>query len=262
MRQITTVFACFILVACASGYQQFYKPYIDARTLPDVQLLGNGDAPKVFSSNDIERDVKIAISKGYRPIGESSFNGEIESEQAVVNQAKSVGAVLVLVNSKFTESRTITTPLFLPNSQTTYNSGSVYGTYGGANYSGTSTTYGTTVVPITTHQQRYDQTAVYFVKSTRKLKFGLYPVDLTPELRSKYERNTGAVIDIVAEESPAFAANVLPGDILIELNGTPIINAKHALEIMQSTSPKDGKCILKVIRNGTERSIELQLVQG
>ena len=262
MRQIATVFACFILAACASGYQQFYKPYIDARTLPDVQLLGNGEAPKIFSSNDMQRDIKIAVSKGYRSIGASSFNGQIESEQAVVNQAKSVGAVLVLVNSKFTESRTITTPLILPNNQTTYNSGSVYGTYGSANYSGSSTTYGTTVVPITTQQQRYDQTAVYFVKSTKKLKFGLFTVDLTPELRSKYERNTGAVIDVVAEESPAFAANVLPGDILIELNGTPIINAKHASEIMQSAQPKDGKCILKVIRNGIEKSIELQLVQS
>lgn len=97
MRQIATVFACFILAACASGYQQFYKPYIDARTLPDVQLLGNGEAPKIFSSNDMKRDVKIAVSKGYRSIGASSFNGQIESEQAVVNQAKSVGRVLNFV---------------------------------------------------------------------------------------------------------------------------------------------------------------------
>ena len=262
MRIVATVVACVVLTACASGYQQFYKPYVDARTLSDVRLLGEGEKPKIFSSNDLQRDVKIAVSKGYRSIGASSFNGEIESEQVVVDQAKSVGAVLVLVNSKFTESRTITTPFFLPNNQTTYSSGSVYGTYGSANYSGTSTTYGTTVVPITTQQQRYDQSAVFFVKSTRKLKFGVLVVDLPPELRSKYERNTGALIDIVVDESPAFAANVLPGDILIELNGTPVINAKHAFGLMQSTSPKGGKCIFKVIRNGTEKSFELQLEQS
>lgn len=262
MRLVTTIVTCLVLTACASGFQQFYKPYVDAKTLPDVQLLGEGDKPKIFSSNDMQRDVKIAESKGYRPIGASSFNGQIESEQAVINQAKSVGAVLVLVNSKFTESRTITTPLFLPNNQTTYNSGSVYGTYGSANYSDTSTTYGTTVVPITSHQQRYDQTAVHFVKSTKKQKFGLMLADLPPELRSKYERNSGALIDNVAEQSPAFAHNILLGDILIEFNGTPVINAKHASDLMQSASPKDGKCVLKVIRNGTEKSIELQLVQS
>ncbi len=261
MRLLTALVACVVLTACASGYQRFYKPEVDARTLPDVQLLGEGERPKIFSSNDLQRDVKIAMSKGYRSIGVSSFNGQIESEQAVVNQAKAVGAVLVLVNSTFTESRTISTPLFLPNNQTTYSSGSVSGPYGSANYSGTSTTYGTRVVPIT-QQQRYDQAAVFFVKSTRKMKFGLFTVDLPPELRSKYERNTGALIEIVAEESPAFAANILPGDILVELNGTSVLSAKHASELMRSAAPQDGRCILKIIRNGTEKTVELQLVQS
>ena len=262
MRLVITVVSCILLTACASGHQQFYKPYFDARTLPDVQLLREGEMPKIFSSNDLQRDFKIANSKGYRSVGTSSFNGKMGTEKDVINQAKLVGAGLVLVNSSFTGSRTITTPLFLPNNQTTYSSGSVYGTNGSANYSGSSTTYGTTVVPITTQQDRYDQTAVYFVKMTKKLKFGLSPVDLSPELRAKYERNTGAVIDIVFEESPAFIANILPGDILIELNGTAVVNANQATELMRSASPKNGKCILKVIRNGTEKSIELQLVQS
>ncbi len=262
MRLITTIVGCLVLAACASGYQRFYKPNVDAKTLPDVQLLKEGEMPKIFSSNDLNRDTKIAMSKNYLRIGASSFNGELESEQSVVNQAKAVGAVLVLVNSKFTDTRTITTPLFLPDNQTTYSSGTVYGAYGSANYSGSSTTYGTTVVPITTHQQRYDQGAVYFVKLTGKPKFGVMMLDLTPELRSKYERNTGALIDIVREETPAFIANVLPGDILIELNGTQVINADHASELMRSASPKDGKCILKVIRSGTEKSIELRLTQS
>ncbi|MBE0612092.1 MAG: hypothetical protein IH604_00345 [Burkholderiales bacterium] len=218
MRRITTITGCIVLTACASGFQQFYKPFVDARTIPGVQLLGNGETPKVYSSNDLQRDIRVAKSKGYWPIGASSFNGQLESEQAVINQAKAVGAVLVLVNSKFAESRTITTPLFLPNNQTTYNSGYINGTYGSANYYGTSTTYGTTVVPLTTTQQRYDQSAVFFVKMTRKLRAGIYLVDLSPEIRAKLERNVGAMIDVVVEDTPAFVANVLPGDILIEIN--------------------------------------------
>lgn len=132
MRSRISVLAFLLLTACASGYQQFYKPYVDVKTLLDVQTLGQGETPKILVSNDLQRDVKGARSKGYQPIGASSFNGEIESEKAVVQQAQRVGAVLVLVNSKFTETRAITTPLFLPNNQTTYSSGSVYGTYGSA----------------------------------------------------------------------------------------------------------------------------------
>jgi serine protease Do len=262
MNSRIAILACALLSACASGHKEFYQPYVDVKTLPDVQTLAPGEKPKVFSSSDLDRDVKIAISRGFKPIGHSSFNGKMESESAVVQQAQQTGAVLVLVSSKFVETRSITTPLFIPNNQTTYSSGSVYGNYGSANYSGMSTTYGTTVVPITTQQQRYDQTAVFFVQSTRKLKFGLFPKDLTPELRSKLERNTGALIDIVAEESPAFAANVLPGDVLIEINEVSVLNAKHAGELMQAAHPADRKVRLKVLRNGAERVIELLLNEG
>lgn len=263
MRLITISLSCLLLTACASsGFQQYYKPIVDTRTLTEVQLLEPGETPKIFSSNDLQRDVKVAISRGYRPVGQSSFNGEIESEKALMKQAQSVGAVLVLINSKFTENRKITTPVFVPNNQTTYSSGSVYGTSGSAMYSGTSTTYSSTVVPITTHQERYNQTAVYFVKSTRKLKVGLFLIDLPPDLRIKIEQNTGALIDVVAENSPAFVANVLPGDILVEINGTKILSVKHADDVIRATNPTDGKCTLKVIRNGTERQIELQLKQS
>ena len=148
MHHIIVLAFCVILASCASPYQQFYKPYVDAKTLLDVQTLLPNEKPKIFSSNDLRQDAKIAQSKGYIPIGYSSFNGKIESESGVIQQAQQVGAVLVLINSKFVETRMITAPLFVPNNQTTYKSGSVYGSYGSVNYSGTSTTSGTMVVPM------------------------------------------------------------------------------------------------------------------
>jgi serine protease Do len=259
MKIFSIILPIVLLMGCATGFQKFYKPYVDARTLQDVELLNEGEYPKIVIATDMKSDVKRLISKGYRPIGESSFNGELESEKGVINQAKENGAKLVLVSSKYTETRTINTPLILPNNQTTYSSGSIYGSGGSANYYGSSTTYGTTVVPLTTNQQRYDQNAVYFVKSTKKPKFGIMPIDLPPELRIKLERNTGALIDIIFEESPAFIANLLPGDVIIEINGTPIVNAKQAIETMQAQMPDDGKCPIKIIRSGIEKSVTLQL---
>ena len=250
----------FILSGCASGYQKFYKPYADAKTLQDVQTLLPNDKPKIFASDDLARDVRIARSKGYIVVGVSSFSGERESDRGIIEQAQQNGAVMVIFSSKFAGTKTITTPLFLPNNKTTYSSGTVNGTGGSANYSGTSTTYGTTVVPFTTEQQRYNQAAVYFVKSTRKPRVGLVTTDLTPEFRKNLERNTGAIIDIVREESPAFIANVLPGDVIIEINGVTVINSKHSYELLQAASPPQGKYTLKIIRNGTERLIDINLV--
>jgi S1-C subfamily serine protease len=106
-------------------------------------------------------------------------------------------------------------------------------------------------------QQRYDQVAVFFVKSTKKLKFGVSVADLSHGQRSALDRNTGALLDIVMENSPAFTANVLPGDILVEVNGVSVLNAKHAIELMLNAAVSKGTALLKVIRKGEEKAITI-----
>ena len=258
MKYLVLVLMCFLLTSCANGYVKFYHPFVDPHTLTDVEMLKSGETPKVFASDDLKRDQHSLASKGYITIGASSFNGKYVGEQDAIDQATSLGALLVLIKSKYTGTNTSTIPLFIPDNQTTYTSGTVYGSRGGsASYSGSSTTYGTTVVPITTSQRRYDQAALYFVKSTKKQKFGLMVKDMTQEQRVKLERNTGVYIDNVREDTPVFYANVLPGDFLIEINGTSINNSKHAIDIMKDCSAP--KANLKIIRNGVEKQIEVQL---
>lgn len=257
MRALPIIVVAFLLAACASGYQQFYKPYVEPKSLTDVEWLKPGEEPKVFGTNNFDKDIRILRSKMYIPIGYSSFNGKYEDENMVKAQAKRVGATVVLVNSKYTNTQTTTSPLFIPNSSTTYTSGSVYGggIYGG--YSGTSTTYGSTVVPITKQQRRYNQTAVFFVKSTKKLKFGVFINNLNDTQRRQLERNTGAVIEIVVEGSPAFYSNVLPGDILIKVNGIEVRDAQHAMKLMSHINTNDKKAVLTVIRNGKKKEVEI-----
>lgn len=272
MRLFYSLIAIVLLTSCVNGYQRFYSPYVDVKNLKDVHLLGENEQPQIFATNDINRDIKIARSKYFIPIGYSSFNGEMESQQSLISQARNVGSSLVLLNSKFTETRAITTPLFIPNNQTTHYSGTtdgnINGIYGETNYngnfnaftSGSVTTYGTTVVPMTQYQQRYDQNAVFFVKQTRKARVGITLTDLTPELRSQYQMNTGAVIDIVLEDSPAFNANILPGDILISFNGIQVNNAMHFVELAKSIGSNGGKCPIKIIRARTEKTFELRIL--
>ena len=261
MRALLIIAVAFLLTACASGYQQFYKPYVDPKNLADVELLQPGEEPKVYGTSNFDKDIKTLRSKMYIPIGYSSFNGKYEDESKVKAQAKRVGATVVLVNSQYTNTQTTTSPLFIPNSSTTYSSGSVYGggIYGG--YSGTSTTYGSTVVPITTQQRRYDQTAVFFVKSTKKPKFGVSIHNLNDVHRRDLERNTGAVIEIVVEKSPAFYANVLPGDVLIKINGVDVRDAAHAMKLMTQINTNDKTATFTVIRNNKEKQIEIDFTK-
>jgi serine protease Do len=271
MRSII-VLCLVVLTGCHNGYRDFYHPNFDPKTPPvpaaDLKYLDQNEKPQIFSTNNLQRDVKIARSKYWFPVGYSSFNGEMGTQGQLLSQAQALGAPMVLVTSQFTENRTITTPLFIPNNQTTYyngtTNGQVYGNSGyNANYNsnttGTATTYGTTVVPMTSVQSRYDQTAVFFVRFVKKFKFGLVVNNLTPELRTKYERNTGALVDIVYENTPAFTANILPGDIVTEIDGKTILDGFQAMVVMRDTQPANGLSTLKILRNGTEKTINVQL---
>ena len=87
--------------------------------MPDVELLAEGATPAIYRSDDLKRDVSIARSRGYVLVGESALNGQIQSEAALIAQAKAVRATMVLLATKFTNTQTVTVPLFLPNNQTT-----------------------------------------------------------------------------------------------------------------------------------------------
>jgi serine protease Do len=273
MRIRILLIATITFAGCAqSGYKQFYNPYVDAKTLPDVELISDGQQPQVFGTDNFDRDIQILSSKKYIAVGYSSFNGGYENIKNAAAQAKSVGATIVLVNSQYTNTQTTTSTLFLPDNKTTYHSGSIYGNtsynsaYSGylgnstttATYNGTSTTYGTKAVPITSHQHRYDQTAVYFVKSNKKYRFGVQFIDLTPEQRVQFERNTGVLINVVIEDTPAFYSNVLAGDVLIAVDGTTVKNTDHAMQLMGSVPADQNHSILKVIRNDEEKDIKVQ----
>lgn len=271
--RVIIVLCVFVLSGCQNGFSTFYHPNFDAKSPPpalvgDIKILDQNETPLIYSSNELPRDVKIARSKHWLVVGYSNFNGPSGSQDQVIRQAKSIGAGMVLVSSQFTENRTITTPLFVPNNQTTYYSGTtngqIYGSNGNsANYNsnttGSATTYGTTVVPLTTVQSRYDQTAVFFVRLVKKLKFGIATADLTQEQRLKYERNTGALVDIVFEDTPAFKANMLPGDIVIEVDHKVIENPAAFNPAVNESHPVNGKIPVKILRNGVEKTINVEL---
>lgn len=276
MRLPFILLIILMLSGCAaSGYRQFYTPYIDAKKLPEVQLLTAGQEPQILGSDNFDRDEQILKSKKYVPIGYSSFNGPFEDTKNAAAQAKKIGASIVLVSSQYTNTLTTTSTLLLPDNKTTYHSGtasgntsynSAYGGYLGnsntnVNYSGTSTTYGTKAIPITSHQNRYDQKAVYFVKSTKKHKFGIHFKDPTPEQRAIFERNTGVIVDVVYEDSPAFYSNVMVGDLIISADDSLVINTKQAKELFNNKLIDKESSKLTVIRNGSEKEIEVKFQQ-
>lgn len=76
-------------------------------------------------------------------------------------------------------------------------------------------------------------------------------------MRKTLERNTGALITVVIEDTPAFRANLLPGDIIIAIDSLDIVSPVQMVESLPLFAGRT--VIVKVLRNGKERELSVAL---
>jgi hypothetical protein len=199
--------------------------------------------------------------KGFAFIGHSSFNsGREERIDSAIDLAKELHAdLVVIVDPRYTGSQTTAVPITTPTTTTSFSTGSAtaYGPNGVVNAfgSGTTTTIGsvTNMVPVTIH--RMDYSAAFFVKM--KVRFGAFFRDLNDEERQKLQTNKGAAIRLVVDNSPAFKADFLVGDIITSINGNKVESSRALLSSLESQTNQAVK--FEIIRNNStlEKSIRL-----
>lgn len=230
-RVLGILFVGTLLAGCASDYTKFYQPFPKPPPTATQPLPYTGDVRVIHSSGNFEDDKRNLFEEGYGPIGVSSFIAPQRDEKQAISQAKTVGAAVVVLAAKYQSTATGAVPITTPTTQTTYSSGTVntYGAGGSAfgNYNGTSTTYGTQTTYIPYSVDRYDQAAVFFAPLERK-GLGVMLHDLTPEQKRQIGSNKGASIASIRKGSPAFNADIIPGDILIMLNGLAVDDVASA----------------------------------
>ncbi len=235
MRTLALLIFTLAISGCANGYEKFYQasPPPPPGAIQFVNFVGE---PRVMtSSGNLAEDAKHMYEDGYGLVGVSSFIGPAANQSGAIAQAKKVGAAVVIVLSKYQSTATGAIPITTTTPQTTYNNGTVtaYGSGGAVsgNYSGTSTTYTqqTTMIPYSV--DRYDQVAGYFRPLERK-GFGIQWGALSQEQRQQAGTNKGLVVVIVRKGSPAFLADILPGDIVMAMNDQPLYDAQAALALM------------------------------
>lgn len=222
------IISALAFAGCSSGYEQFYVDE-SARVRDWILPDSNPQAPTVFtSSGDFDADERKMFEDGYVRIGYVSFNGPSEGNEKIIEQAKQVGAALVIASSSYTNSITSSIPITTTKPVTTYNSGNVraYGSGGSAygTYSGTSTSYVPTTTYIPTTVNRYDQSAIFFAKM-KPACMGYLSGEISNEERQKVGTNSGVKIAAVRKGSPVYEADVVPGDIILEFDGRKITPA-------------------------------------
>lgn len=106
---------------------------------------------------------------------------------------------------------------------------------------------------------RSDFNVIFLSKSNEKLRIGIRPADLSTEQKKSLERNTGVYLPIIVEDTPAYFANVIAGDVLIEVNGTAIKYLKHLKLLLENKYSNTKSFTFKVIRNNKEKTIKFEI---
>ena len=92
-------------------------------------------------------------------------------------------------------------------------------------------------------------------QAVRPGQFGVRLNDLSDAQRQRLERNTGAVVVIVYDNTPAFFANILVGDVIIAVNGVPVGTASDGVAKLRAVAQKGKPATVTIIRRGAQKTI-------
>ena len=100
--------------------------------------------------------------------------------------------------------------------------------------------------------QNFEYAVVYFTKS-KKNSLGIFVKDFTDDLKKQHSRNNGVYVVCIVDNSLAYHANIIVGDIINSVNGHMINNSSEFKKINLNNGInefeiiRDGKKIIKKI---------------
>lgn len=239
-------------VVQANDWEKFYQPLAQGATFIAAEV------PEIVnSSGNPDSDVEGMWRKGFAVIGISAFNSPNSKTADAVRFGKKLKARYVMLGTKLTSSNTTAVPFTAPTTNTTVTNGTASvnsgGRFASGTYSGTSTTYGsqTTYIPVTVN--RFDKMAVYFGE-VPKIGIGIMTRDLTPDEAAILETRRAIAIRFVRDNSPAFLADVLPGDIITQLDGQPFDGEKW-----KAAAVPGATLHVEIFRSGKRRPMNIAI---
>lgn len=265
------IIAAFALSGCASSdsrafarndYARFVTPEAG---VTDESIAAMRAAPPTGSPQVVpvaKWDPEIARTyarQGYVLIASSSFtSGRPEPDQDAIEVGTRLGAdLIVILAPEYQGTVSTSVPITMPSTTTSYTNGSAtaYGSGGPVTAYGNSTTtsYGTrtTYLPMTVQRSAYG--AGYFVKWHFRL--GAHVSDLSDAERQQLQTNRGVHVDYVVDNTPAYNSDILPGDVIVGVNGQAANNqtafgdmiAANRGQTMNVTLIRAGKTLSKKV---------------
>lgn len=256
MCTVLGVGALLSAAGCANGYREFYTPAAAAtpEAISSIRVSAPPPTPAIKRALFGNRDALLAKyrKRGYFVIGESSFNTDKRvSDDQALKQGQAVGADLVIIFlPQYTRSVTYTDPFPTLTMDTSYTTGPEG--LGNA----TTTAYERHMTKVSSTVDHYDYGAIYFVK--RRFRIGAFVRNLNELERHLLHMNQGVVVMTIVNDSPAYKADILPGDMITAMDGKRITN--HEGFTRMAAERKGRMIIFSLVRQG--RVIEKSLQAG
>lgn len=260
MKALAFLLLTTALAGCASnGYRQFYQAHATAPAASAAVLLAGADRPRLqrVAADQYADTVQKYRSQGYALLGTAAFNGREEKPERALAQAKEIGATRVVLSSRYTGTRTDVMSVPMLTSDVAYTQGVATVNGRAVPYSGSHSVHGTVIVPMAVQVQLYDHVAAFLAKLREVPKSGLALAGLTAAQRKAYERNSGAVVEVVYEDSPAFRADVLEGDLVTAVDGRAVRTPEEAQAALAAAQQRGGNARLQILRDGRARELSL-----
>jgi serine protease Do len=271
---VPLLFAVALVSGCATDpFVKYYQSYTNQMplTLQRRLLPPSGTPQLVTTSGQGHKDEARRLEeRGFVILGSSRFWGFKPTQEQLVRQAKKVGADAAVWAFDYSHTEEGVRPLFSyqpGQTYTTTHSGTatanVYGSAGYAHGSGAYSGYSTTTTPgtMTTHyvpyQQRVYNHEASFWRRMKPAVFGANFGSVPEELRITLQRNTGAYVTRVIIDGPAFKANLMPGDVIVQIADTPVTSYQELLQLLPRFAGQ--KVALQVLRGPRTLAIDVQL---
>lgn len=233
-----------LAVGCINPYAKYYSGTPNARLLARYQ--GPWSPATIQQTDNLDADVKRYMRQGYFVVGMSSFTAQrAENYDMIRDQARDVGAHMVLLSRRYLGSVVEMSEVSLGNrsdSETRTQTGEVISR---TSSRGSQNVLAPTVVS-------YSHYGAVFLAKSKPPALGIVVKELTEAEHRSLETNAGVIVDVVVEGSPAFAADIIPGDILLSVSGEPVAGIAGCQSLIKKHSGE--QVTLHLIR--TDRQID------
>jgi PDZ domain len=228
-------------------------PFADHFT-PSPSNLGSSlvtppPTPALYRGSDDEAgDTRALIENNYLLLGSSSFTGGDADPHLAAQQGKKLGAALVVLYGGLHETPDGSlAPLpFHPRPPGAGASGQP-----AADTAGAAATIGS-LPP----RPAADHEATYWGRNQPPL-LGIMSRPLDQQEKDRLLRSDGMVVELVTNDSPAAAAHIQQGDIILAIDGKPILDARAVPAFLRSIAGR--RVRIDLLRDSTPHTVEVQL---